>query len=80
MAQRNSPSRRIPDNPLAGILRDLSQRARYSDRRRSSDVPTITSQDVAAGATAGAAPTSQAALAPETVVAPHFVQLELPID
>jgi hypothetical protein len=43
MAQRNSPSRRIPDEPLAGILRTVAFQARYSNRRRS-DVPTITSR------------------------------------
>jgi hypothetical protein len=44
MAQRNSPSRRIPDSPLAGLLRTVAYQARYSDRRRA-DVPTITSAD-----------------------------------
>lgn len=44
MAQRNSPSRRIPDSPLAGVLRTVAYQARYSDRRRA-DVPTITSAD-----------------------------------
>lgn len=50
MAQRNSPSRRIPDEPLAGIIRNVAFQARYSNRRRS-DVETITS---ATGKTASA--------------------------
>lgn len=42
MAQRNSPSRRVPDSPVAGLLRTLSYQARYANRRRR-DVPTVTS-------------------------------------
>ncbi|AMD42770.1 hypothetical protein SEA_XKCD426_29 [Streptomyces phage Xkcd426] len=41
MAQRNNPARRIPDNPLAGIIRAINQQSRYSARRRSG-VPTVT--------------------------------------
>lgn len=50
MALRNNPARRVPDNPLAGIVRALNQQSRYAQRRRSG-VPTVTSAvapDVAA--------------------------------
>ena len=55
MAQRNSPSRRIPGDPLAGILRTMAFQARYSNRRRG-DIPTVTSatgQAASAAAEAG---------------------------
>ncbi len=62
MAQRTNPARRIPGNPLAGILRALSQQARYSDRRRSSTVPTVLSDaSAAAGGGATAVELEQAA-------------------
>lgn len=41
MAQRSNPARRIPGNPLAGILRSINQQSRYSQRRRSG-IPTVT--------------------------------------
>lgn len=41
MAQRSSPGRRIPGEPLSGILRNVAFQARYSDRRRT-DIPSIT--------------------------------------
>lgn len=55
MAQRSSPGRRIPGDPLAGILRTVAFQARYSNRRRG-DVPTVTSavgQAASAEAAAG---------------------------
>lgn len=69
MAQRNNPANRVPDNPLAGVLRALNQQARYSDRRRTG-VPTITSQDVATGgsATDGTSPMATPAASQGTVL------------
>ncbi len=54
MAQRNSPSRRIPGEPLAGILRTVAYQARYSNRRRA-DVPTVTNAVAAREAAEAAA-------------------------
>lgn len=63
MAQRNSPSDRVPDQSLAGILRTLAYQARYSNRRRS-DVPTITNRAATAvSAEVAAAASDVAALA-----------------
>lgn len=45
MAQRNNPARRVPGNPLAGIIRALNQQSRYAARNRR-NVPTVTSQPV----------------------------------
>lgn len=45
MAQRNNPARRVPGNPLAGIIRALNEQGRYAARNRR-NVPTITSQPV----------------------------------
>ena len=42
MAQRNNPIRRVPGNPLAGIVRALNQQSRYAQRRRNG-APTVTS-------------------------------------
>ncbi|AKA61761.1 hypothetical protein SEA_MAIH_23 [Streptomyces phage Maih] len=54
MAQRNTPSRRIPGEPLAGILRTVAYQARYANRRRS-DIPTVTNPAAASAAAAEAA-------------------------
>lgn len=59
MAQRNNPARRVPGNPLAGIIRALNQQGRYAARNRP-NVPTITSlpvdPDVAAQVGSSGAP------------------------
>lgn len=61
MAQRNSPSRRIPGEPLAGILRTVAYQARYSNRRRA-DVPSVTNAVASASAADAAADAGVAAL------------------
>lgn len=83
MAQRVSPARRIPENPLAGILRAVRQQARYSQRRRSSNVPTVTSQDVASSATLETTDDDEAEPALQAGapgVALGFEQLALPFE
>ncbi|AKA61692.1 hypothetical protein SEA_YDN12_25 [Streptomyces phage YDN12] len=54
MAQRNTPARRIPGEPLAGILRTVAYQARYSNRRRA-DVPSITNAAASAESAEAAA-------------------------
>lgn len=54
MAQRSTPARRIPGEPLTGILRTVAYQARYSNRRRG-DIPTITSSLGRAASAASAA-------------------------
>lgn len=66
MAQRNSPSRRIPGEPLAGILRTVAYQARYSNRRRANVVTVTNSAAAAESAEAAAGATVSAA----TLVAP----------
>lgn len=61
MAQRNSPSRRIPGQPLAGILRTVAYQARYSNRRRS-NVATVTNRAATAESAAVAAAASSVAV------------------
>lgn len=39
MALRGSPARRLQDNPLGGLLRDLDRRARSTTRRRGRPAP-----------------------------------------
>jgi len=66
MAQRNSPSRRIPGQPLAGILRTVAYQARYSNRRRS-DVTTVTNSAAAAVSAQAAATGATMSVAPESM-------------
>lgn len=68
MAQRNSPSRRIPGEPLAGILRTVAYQARYSSRRRN-DIPTVTNSAAAAESAAAESAATGVALmaAPESM-------------
>lgn len=76
MAQRNSPSRRIPGEPLAGILRTVAYQARYSNRRRA-DVASITNSVAAAeAAQAATASVSVAALATPATMAEAMAQVE----
>ena len=75
MAQRNSPSRRIPGEPLAGILRTMAYQSRYSNRRRA-DVPTVTNAVAAAEAAAAEAGAGVAALAAPITEAEAMAQVE----
>lgn len=75
MAQRNSPSRRIPGEPLAGILRTVAYQARYSNRRRA-DVPTVTNAVAAREAADAAAGADVAALSAPMTEAEAMAQVE----
>ncbi|ATN93765.1 hypothetical protein SEA_ABT2GRADUATEX2_24 [Streptomyces phage Abt2graduatex2] len=75
MAQRNSPSRRIPGEPLAGILRTVAYQARYANRRRS-DIPTVTNPAAAAEvAEAAAADAGVASLSGPATMAEAMTQV-----
>lgn len=74
MAQRNSPSRRIPGEPLAGILRTVAYQARYANRRRS-DTPTVTNAAAAAEAAEAAADAGVASLSGPATMAEAMTQV-----
>lgn len=77
MAQRNSPSRRIPGEPLAGILRTVAYQARYSNRRRT-NVATVTNSVAAAESAEAAAATGVASLAAPATMAEALAMTATP--
>lgn len=74
MAQRNSPSRRIPGEPLAGILRTVAYQARYANRRRA-DVATITNKAAAAESAEAASDAGVALMAAPATMAEAMAQV-----
>ena len=79
MAQRNSPSRRFPGEPLVGVLRNMAYQARYSNRRRA-DVATVTNRAATAvSAEAAAAASEVAALAAPAMAATLSATADEPV-
>lgn len=79
MAQRNSPSRRVPGEPLVGVLRNMAYQARYINRRRA-DVATVTNRAATAvSAEAAAAASEVTALAAPVMAATLSATVDEPV-